>query len=140
MNAFLEKMVGQKYKGKGELWLDPAGNTAEFYDCELAIEPNKIRYSWQYDNQTHEGSYTFNNKGAEWVDSWHQPKAILGSAIANTWGLFATHHEYEIPDSPNWGWRSQLSERPDGAFVLQMTNITSWGEEGRAVRMVFTRK
>jgi hypothetical protein len=33
-----------------------------------------------------------------------------------------------------------LSERPSGELVLQMTNVAPWGEEQRAVRMVFTRK
>jgi hypothetical protein len=28
---------------------------------------------------------------------------------------------------------------PAGELVLQMTNITPWGEEARAVRMTFTR-
>ena len=49
-------------------------------------------------------------------------------------------HEYQVGDEPNWVWCSILSKRPDGALVLQMTNIAPWGEEGRAVRMVFYRE
>lgn len=140
MKDWLAKMKGTKWKGKGELWLDPAGNSAELYDCELKIESDAIRYSWLYENEVKSGSFTFNDDGAIWVDSWHQQNSVQGNTVPNAWGIFTISHEYEVPDSPNWGWRSKLSERPDGSLVLQMTNITSWGEEGRAVRMVFHRE
>jgi hypothetical protein len=39
----------------------------------------------------------------------------------------------------DWGWRIGLYLRPTDELALQMTVITPWGEEGRAVRMVFQR-
>jgi len=56
------------------------------------------------------------------------------------WVFFTVHHAYDVLDNPSWGWQSKLSERPDGCLILQMTNITPWGEEERAVRMAFTRE
>jgi len=139
MKDWLTKLAGTKWKGKGELWLDPEGNTADSYDCELYIEDDAINYSWRYENETKSGCFTFNTSGVSWVDSWHQKNAVQCSSVPKAWGIFTLSHEYEVPNSPNWGWRSKLSERPDGSLVLQMTNITPWGEEGRAVRMIFNR-
>lgn len=138
MKDCLEKLAGTKWKGKGELWLDPEGNSAEIYDCALIIENDAINYSWQYEEETKNGQFTFDETGAIWVDSWHQQIAVKCSYVPEAWGIFTVSNEYEVPDNPNWRWRSKLSERPDGVLVLQMTNITPWGEEARAVRMVFS--
>jgi len=54
--------------------------------------------------------------------------------------VFSARHAYVVPDNPKWGWCSKLSERPDGLLILQMANLTFWGEEGQAVKMVFKRE
>jgi len=135
----LNKLKGSKWSGRGELWLDPEGNNAELYDCKLVIDSTEIHYTWLYESDTQKGSFTFTEKGAIWVDSWHQAKSVQCKNAAETESIFNVSHHYEVPENPNWGWLSKLSERPDGSLVLQMTNITPWGEDGRAVRMVFTR-
>ena len=140
MKNYLVKLAGTKWIGNGELWLDPEGNSAELYNCELRILEGAITYSWVYENEEKHGSYTFNDSGAIWKDSWHQEQPVQCSNVPNEKGIFTLHHEYAVPDNPNWGWRSKLSERPDSSLVLQMTNITPWGEDGRAVRMVFKRE
>lgn len=140
MKNWLAKLTETQWMGKGELWLDPLGNRAEYFDCDLNIGNEAIKYTWLYENETKSGSFTFNETGATWVDSWHQQNLVHCLYVPNAWGIFTVSHEYEVPESKNWGWRSKLSERPDGSLVLQMTNITPWGEEGRAVRMVFNRK
>lgn len=133
-------MAGTKRRGSGELWLDPEGNNANAYRCQLHIDTDVIRYTWVYENETIKGSFAFNESGAIWTDSWHQQKSVQCINVPHARVIFAVIHEYEVPDSPDWGWQSKLSERPDGSLVFQMTNITPWGEDGRAVRMVFTRE
>ena len=140
MKNWLTKFSGTKWKGKGELWQDPEGNSAELYDCELIVENDAINYSWFYNNETKNGRFTFNKNGISWTDSWHQKNTVQCFSVPNAWGIFTLNYEYPVPDNPNWGWRSKLSERPDGSLVLQMTNIAPWSEEGRAVRMVFNRE
>lgn len=140
MNQWLEKLAGTQWLGSGELWLDPEGNRANQYDCKLDIDADGIRYTWSYENENKKGSFRFNESGAIWADSWHQQKPVQCFNVPQAWGIFTVIHEYEVPDNPNWGWQSKLSERPDGSLVLQMTNITPWGEDGRAVRMVFARE
>lgn len=140
MKEWLEKLAGTNWKGKGELWLDPEGNAPQRYACELHIQDDVLKYSWLYENTAQDGSFTFNETGVIWVDSWHQAKPVQCFNVPKAWGFFTVSYEYEVPDSPNWGWRIKLAERPDGSLVLQMTNITPWGEEVRAVRMVFYRE
>jgi len=75
-----------------------------------------------------------------WTDSWHQSKLVECAELPKAWGLFALHYTYAAGEGPDWGWRTIFSQRPTGELVLQMTNLTPWGEEARAVRMIFTPK
>jgi hypothetical protein len=136
---WLTGLVGSKWTGSGELWLDPEGNQADRCDCAMHFDADALHYTWSYEGQAKEGSFTFEDGGASWVDSWHQTKPAKCVDVKDDWGLFTVAHTYGDPPGPPWGWRSKFSERPDGSLVLQMTNITPWGEDGRAVRMIFTR-
>lgn len=140
IKQWLTKLADTKWTGSGELWLDPEGNNADRFNCELNVKADAIYYSWDFENEIQKGSYTFNESGAIWKDSWHQQKTVQCLNVSGALGVFTIHHTYAVPDFPSWGWQSKLSERPDGSLVLQMTNITSWGEDGRAMRMVFTRE
>lgn len=126
--------------GAAELWLDPEGNDADLSECSMAIEANALSYQWSFKGEAQEGRFEFTEYGATWTDSWHQEHAAKCSNVPSANCLFAVEHSYTEPPEPCWNWRSQLSERPDGSLVLQMTNITPWGEEGRAVRMIYSRK
>ncbi len=134
---WLNKLAGTEWTGSGELWLDPEGNTVDRCDCALRIETDALHYTWSYEGKTKEGSLAFEEGGATWTDSWHQPQPAKCADVPGAWGLFTVEHTYE--SNPVWGWRTKLSERPDGDLVLQMTNLAPWGEEGRAVRMIFKR-
>ena len=136
---WLTRLLGTQWTGSGELWLDPEGNDVDLCDCALRIETDALHYTWSYEGQTQEGSFTFEEGGATWKDSWHQPEPAKCVDVLDAWGLFTVEHTYEVPSSPTWGWRTKLSERPNGDLVLQMANLAPWGEEGRAVRMTFTR-
>lgn len=135
----LLKLADTNWVGNGELWLDPAGNDAELYNCTLQIKSDALFYTWIYEDKAIEGSIAFNNSGAVWADSWHQPEPTECTTVPDSWGLFTVSYSYATSPESSWGWSIKLSERPDGTVVLQMTNIAPWGEEGRAVRMVFTR-
>ena len=136
---WLAKWAGTEWTGTGELWLDPEGNQVDRCDCALRIETDALHYSGRTKVRPKRGSFTFEEGGATWVDSWHQSKPTKCVDVPGAWGLFTVEHTYEVPSSPAWGWRSKLSERPNGDLVLQMANLAPWGEEGRAVRMTFAR-
>lgn len=137
--SWINKLQGSEWKGQTELWLDPAGNEVNISDCTLAIEPEALSYTWVYEGNTQTGSFTFFKGGATWTDSWHQPEPVRCKELPDAWGLFTVESSYAAPPGADWGWRSKLSQRPDGSLVLQMTNIAPWGEEGRAVRMMLQR-
>ena len=137
--AWIHEFQESVWNGQAELWLDPLGNEADIGNCTLVIKSDVLAYTWVYEGETQTGSFTLHDGGATWIDSWHQPEPAHCDDLKGARGLFTVEHAYAVPSSPNWGWRSQLSQRPDGSLVLQMTNIAPWGEEGRAVRMTYQR-
>jgi hypothetical protein len=139
VNEALRELIGSRWQGKGELWLDPMGNEVTVYPCSISIDAAVVRYTWEYEGKTHEGSYVLRDGGADFKDSWHSPDAMACAALPGGWGLMSVEGTYAAGDGPRWGWRSTLSLRPSGELVLQMTNVAPWGEHGRAVRMICER-
>ena len=137
--SWINQFEGSRWDGQAELWLDPTGNEVDLSQCTLAIDSGILAYTWVYEGETHTGSFTFNDGGATWTDSWHQPEPTYCEYLSGAWGLFTVEYSYSAPPGTDCGWRSKLSQRPDNSLVLQMTNIAPWGEEGRAVRMIFQR-
>ena len=140
IKAWLRDNKATVWEGTAELWEDPQGNEVKISDCALRVEPDKITYQWIYEGSRKTGSFDFSESLVLWRDSWHQASPTECDYISASWSLFAIEYTYAAAPGPSWGWRINLSERPDMALVLQMTNIAPWGEEGRAVRMVFTQQ
>jgi hypothetical protein len=141
----LNDLAGTDWAGTAELWLDPQGNDARISTCTLHVEPDGLRYTWQYENTPHEGRITVDGDRGEFVDSWHSPAPMRFARERESPALIALLGSYQAGEGPPWGWRLLLSLRPpwEGAperLVLQMTNITPWGEEARAVRMIGERR
>ena len=133
------ELVGTQWQGSAELWLDPMGDNADRSDCTLAVEDGVLRYTWSHEGKEHQGSITLNEQGAAFTDSWHQPVPMQCRALPDAPGLFQVQGSYG--PQADWGWRIGLFVRtPTGELVLQMTNITPWGEEARAVRMAGKRQ
>lgn len=134
----LSEIAGTTWAGSAELWLDPMGNEAIRSDCTMSVEGEVVRYTWSHEGKDHQGSITLREHGADFTDTWHQPEPMKCVRVLEGQGLLQVQGRYG-PDA-DWGWRIGVALRPSGELVLQMTNITSWGEEGRAVRMVGTRR
>ena len=139
MDEYLKSLENSSWSGAGELWLDPLGDEVTTYDCSLEITANKISYNWVYKSEQKQGCFSFNDAEITWSDSWHQPETVTCNTVDNPRGLFTVDYSYVEEGEESWGWRMQLSRRPDNSLVLQMTNIAPWGEETRAVRMVFVK-
>lgn len=132
-------LEGTKWKGSCELWLDPLGNEAIRSDCTMRIEGGALHYTWSHEGKAHEGRLTPRGDEVEFVDTWHQPEPMKCRRLRDVGGIFQAQGAYG-PEA-DWGWRTALCLRaPTGELVVQMTNITPWGEEGRAVRMSCTRE
>jgi hypothetical protein len=141
-NDALSKLTGTRWTGTGELWLDKLGNEAHRCECSLTVDPAAVgsfSYTWSHEGKAQTGSLVLRDGGAVWTDTFHQPTPKKCSLVADSWALLAAHYTFSVGGGPDWGWRLALAQRPTGELVLQMTVIKPWGEENRAVRMVFTR-
>ena len=131
----LSDLDGTKWTGSCELWLDPLGNEAICSDATLSVEGQTVHYTWSHEGKDHQGRLTLTDDGLEFTDTWHQPEVMACPRIDGARGLFQAEGTYG-PDN-DWGWRlGVFSRTPSGELVVQMTNITPWGEEARAVRIV----
>jgi len=135
----LKELSGAPLTGKGELWLDPLGNEAKLSECSITVSDDALSYSWSYEGDPQQGRLELRNDGATWTDSWHSPEPMTCTAVPGSAASIDVMGSYAAGQGPAWGWRTTVSLRPTGELVLQMTNITPWGEHGRAVRMVFAK-
>jgi hypothetical protein len=138
----LAKLAGTRWEGTGELWLDKLGNEAHKSKCTLTVDAATVgsfSYTWSHEGKPQSGCVVLRDGGAVWSDTWHQKDPKKCSVLADAWGLLALHYTFSVGSGPDWGWRIVLAQRPTGELVLQMTVVKPWGEENRAVRMVFTR-
>ncbi len=138
IRTWLEEHRGTDWSGPAELWLDPTGYEALNSDATLTVEGDALTYTWAYEGEEQQGELRWDEQGVSWHDSWHQGEAVELVPIPSHGSLFAGAYSYPAGTGPDWHWRIKLSQRPDDALVLQMTNVAPWGEEARAVRMVFS--
>jgi hypothetical protein len=138
LDAF-KPLIGTSWTGTGELWMDPLGNTANTYPCTLNVAAGEVAYTWDFEGKTKQGRFSIADGAVRWSDSFHLPDGSACKPVTPSWGMLHVELTYPAPEGPDWGWQIRISQRPDGSLVLQMTNVTPWGEDGRAVRMVFTK-
>ncbi len=126
------------WAGPNELWLEP-GSPALTSDATMRVDGNTVTYTWSYEGKPQQGELVIDAEGATWRDSWHQGGGVRLVAMKPWGALFRGGYSYPAGDGPDWHWTMSLFQRPDGSLVLAMTNVTSWGEEAPAVRLVGTR-
>jgi hypothetical protein len=135
----LTDLESSQWKGKAELWLDPAGNDVVWSDCTLQVVGGRLTYTWSFKGEEHAGSVTPKGEVVEFQDSFHASTPMECATVGAAWSLLEAFGTYAAGEGPRWGWRLSVSLRPTDELVLQMTNVCPWGEDGRAVRMVATR-
>lgn len=140
IQSTIEKYKGTEWEGPAELWTDPMGNEAAISKAALKFEPEGFTYTWSHEGQEQVGEIKIGEDSIQWQDSWHQPEIVRCEFIDDSRAIFSVEYSYPAGSGPDWYWRIKLSQRPDESLVLQMTNITPWGEEGRAVRMILSQK
>ena len=134
MKAF-DELVGSKWAGRSELWLDPLGDVLTEGTCTLEVQATGITYTWTHKDETKTGSVVLSESGGTFTDTFHSPSPMECRNLVGNRGLFLIEGSYG--EKGEWGWLIGLSHRtPTGELVLQMTNIAYWGEEARAVRFI----
>ena len=104
-----------------------------------------VEYTWSYEGEPQEGMLVLGCDSnstavqAVWTDSWHSKDVLMlcnGEVSAD--GTISVLGHYAVPDNPDWGWRTELIQRPD-SFRYVMYNVTPDGEEQIAVETDFER-
>lgn len=75
-----------------------------------------------------------------WVDTFHNGSAIMFSHGGNSESPFNVLGGFPAgPDSPDWGWRSEIVLRDSGKLVFTHYGITPEGLEWKGVETIYQR-
>ncbi len=121
-----------EYAGRHQLWLEP-GQDAETGDVTATLVDDVLTWRWTRGEKIHQGALHLD--GSRWHDTFHQPVPAALEPQPAFGARFAGGYRYGPDDQP-WAWMIRVCDRPTGALVVQMTNITPWGETAPAVEFV----
>lgn len=146
----LSELVGT-WKGTNRLfvpWMDDKIKESD----SVAVVRSKmngqflsIEYTWWFESEVQEGMFILgcdprsDAVQAVWTDSWHSKDVLMlcnGSISPD--GVISVLGHYSVPDNPDWGWRTEISES-DNKMRYLMFNVSPEGVEEVAVDTEFTR-
>ena len=131
----LKGLEATAWTGLCETWCDPQGNEVSESNCILEMNKSatELKYKWEHQGKEQEGKITINpDGGATFVDSMHTNNTpLILAELPNTRAM----HSFEGVYNEIWGWRVIMAMRGTdptvhGDLVVQMTNISPWGEVG----------
>ena len=106
----------------------------------------KIEYDWIYENENQEGLLLIGSeKNSEevrafWIDSWHMSDKFMSCDGHFSGNSILMKGFYEVPNHPDWGWRTDIIFENENSFKIVMYNVTPEGAEDLAVEAVYQRQ
>jgi hypothetical protein len=75
-----------------------------------------------------------------WVDTFHNGSAIMFMHGGKKDGPFNVLGSFPTgPDSPDWGWRTEIQPQENGELVITHYGITPEGLEWKGVETIYTK-
>lgn len=147
-----KKMTGE-WKGKNRLyttWIEenPVHESESVAEVNLAANSKflKIQYDWIYENESQEGLLLIGSEKdsdevkAFWIDSWHMGDKFMSCDGNFSGDSILMKGFYEVPNHPDWGWRTDIIFDTENTFKIVMYNVTPEGVEDLAVETEFSRQ
>ncbi len=146
----LAALVG-KWQGMTQTWFQPdqlADESLWQAEFKLVLGGHFLFYTYQGSIQGEplEGmallGFNPQRKRYEmaWVDTFHNGSAIMFSHGGNSESPFNVLGSFPTgPDSPDWGWRSEIVLRDSGKLVISHYGITPEGLEWKGVETIYKR-
>ncbi len=146
----LAGLVGE-WQGVTKTWFEPdvvadespmTGKMSAILDGRFIVH----EYVGSLSGKTFEGVAIFgfdlaaNKFQTAWVDSFHMSTAIMFSEGDAGDRFAATGTYYTGPDTPRWGWRTEIDLIDGDSLVITAYNISPEGYESKATEMQYSRK
>lgn len=145
----LHRLVGE-WQGNAKTWFEPgkladespiAGSIRSVLDGRFVI----FEYEGGIMGKTMLGSFLFGYNlqrkkfEGNWIDSFHNGTNMMHCEGERSENGFWVSGNYDAPEGPPWGWRTEVDISEADRLVITMYNITPQGEEAKAVEMALAR-